>query len=1151
MNRPDAVTRASRIQQEAAGPDRSAAVRASAGSGKTRVLVDRFVRLCVEGEHNDVHPRAILAITFTRKAATEIRERLLERARRLALAADDERRARLGELFAGRAPLPAEEDRAARLYERLLEDPSGLQVGTIHSFCQRILARFATEAGLDPHAGLIEDRDDLLDEALDRLMAETAADPQPAALAAELGNGPASVRPKVRRVFAEQMRVDRWLRRVAAAADTTAVPRVPLVPILLAELRAVLFGRTDLGDEVTTDDLAPDLALALAAFTGEGLDGVAAQLEAAERKRLAKDLQKLRDKAGQAGDAAAVRAVLLTQADKVRSFTLIRDAELKERFNALVLAAAAPVLAVLRNLDLVKLYRDNRALLTLGLRALDILDELKQRDRVIDFGDLEDMACRLMGDQARALSLLFRLEDSLRHVLVDEFQDTNFNQLDILEPFVAEFLSGGSGEAAVPPTVFLVGDLKQSIYGFRGAEPGIFAAMIERLERYGQGSHTLPTNFRSLPAVVDGVGLLFRREPLVSRLPAGEAAHVHQQAARDDDAGEVTLIAPYEDDQDGGHSGQQRAALAAARIVRGLIDTGTTTRGDDGRPRPLVWSDVMVLYRSRTGVSLYEEAFRRAGIPIEPAGRGMLAASREVQDLLALLRWLVWPEDEIALAVVLRSPIARLGEGAFQRLLAARGLFREGPSGRWRTPANLWATLRTMAADDDELGPVAARLQDWRADTGFVSCHELLRRICREGHLPERYAAARGPQARFNLERLYDLALSPEIAGAPTVRRFIELVDKAGRRGGHEEGTPGSGGDGGRVRFMTIHGAKGLEAPVVLLVDADRALNDKTSEVRLDPASRSPGLVFGATKSYRLGLEGAEGVLEPDPLQRAGEAAAAVAAIEETNLLYVAMTRARDRLYVLGGKGREKEDGEARSALRRLRRAAAAGEPPVRLDDPDGLERPPRPVEVSADPAATDRPVAIAWTPPALGGRPAVVAPSAAAQLDDPVDGGAALHARAADHGLKVHLWLQLAAERGSLPPGAGPARDEAAAVVADGRLAWILDPGTVGARGLSEAAVILARRDEHGHEERVTGIIDRLIVRPDRIDVIDYKTNRWGGDPERRAWLVEHYRPQLAAYAEAAAALFPGRTVRSWLLLTDPAGRGPAESGLVEVTAP
>ncbi|MFN2371120.1 MAG: UvrD-helicase domain-containing protein, partial [Candidatus Krumholzibacteriia bacterium] len=884
MSRPDPIAAATAIQRAAARPDRSAAVRASAGAGKTRVLVDRFVRLCTEGEHDGVHPRAILAITFTRKAATEIRGRLLERARALALAGDDDRRAKLADLFAGdggpRQPTPAEEDRAARLYERLLEDPAGLQVGTIHSFCQRILQRFATEAGLDPHARLIEDREDLLDEALDRLVAEAAADPRLAVLVQDLGGTPASVRVCLRPVFREQMRLDRWLRRAAAAAGAPARPRAPLVPALLAELRGVLFGDAPLGDEVRQQDLVPALAAALDRFAGAGLDGVEAALGAADLGKQGKNVQALRDAAAAAdhGDPAALREVLLTKAGKVRAFSRVKDPELKEHFQQLVLAAAVPVLAALRRLDLVGLYCRNRAILELGLRVLDLLDELKRRDRVLDFGDLEDLACVLMGDQARALSLLFRLEDSLRHVLVDEFQDTNFNQRDILLPLVEEFLGGGAGEDSARPTVFFVGDLKQSIYGFRGAEPGIFAGMSAHLVRFEQDVHTLPTNFRSLPAVVDGVGRLFRVEPLGSRLPAGEADHVQQLAFRVGE-GQVAVLAAYEDDADGGLSGHQHAAAAAARLARSLHD-------QDG----YAWADILVLYRSRTGVSLYEQAFRAAGIPFEPAGRGMLAASREVQDVLALLRWLVWPEDDVALAAVLRSPIVRLSEDAFQRLLAARGLFRQGPDGRALPPAGLWTTLRAEAAADPLLAEAAARLQAWRADTGFVGCHELLRRIGREGDLTERYAAALGPQARRNLERLYDLALAPELAGTPTVRRFIDLVDKAGRRGGHEEGTSAAGGDGGRVRFLTIHGAKGLEAPVVLLVDADRALDDRTTEVRLAPAADATGLVFGARKDARLGIEGAEEALPPDALQQAGAAAARAAEVEETNLLYVAMT---------------------------------------------------------------------------------------------------------------------------------------------------------------------------------------------------------------------------------------------------------------------
>lgn len=1127
MSAPDARREATRVQSLAADPARSTALRASAGSGKTRTLVDRFVRLCVEGEHNDVHPRSILAITFTREAATDIRRKLLRRARGLALAAEEPRRATLTALFGGRPPLAAEEERAARLYERLLEDPAGLQVGTIHSFCQRILARFAVEAGLDPHAGLVEDRDEYVEEALDRLTVEIAGDPELAALALDLGGRPSAVRQRVAAVFAEQMRVERWLRRVDAKPDLAVRPRAPLAPALLAEVRRGLLGEPDPGDAVAVADPEPDLLAAASELAGPGLDAVRAALAEEELDKLAKPLAALRDKVAAAADATDLHRALLTGKGDLQVFSRVRDAALKARFQQLVVEAAAPVLRLFRRLDLVDLYRRNRATLVLGLRALDILDELKRRDRVLDFGDLEDMACVLMGEEARALSLLYRLEDSLRHVLVDEFQDTNFNQRDILAPFVAEFL--GSGEEAGSPTVFFVGDLKQSIYGFRGAEPGIFAGVMAELTACGQEVHSLPTNFRSLPAVVDGVGGLFASEPLVSKLPPGEAGDIRQLVDRRGDAGPVTVSAAYEDEPDG-LTAHQQAAVAAATIVRDLVDGGATTADGDAE-RPLRWSDVMVLYRSRTGVSLYEQALRDAGIPIEPAGRGMLAASREVQDVLALLRWLVWPEDDPALATVLRSPVVRLSETAFQRLLAARGLDR---------PRGLWSTLRRQAKGDARLAAITQRLEDWRADTGFVTCHELLRRVYREGHLPERYEAARGLQARINLERLFDLSLAPEVAGTPTVRRFVELVERAGRRGGQDEGTAAVGADGGRVHFMTIHGAKGLEAPVVLLVDADRALSERGGCVRLNAGHDATPLVFGALAQDRRGPAGTETVLAGDLLLDAGAAATAAAAIEETNLLYVALTRARDRLYVLGGRGRHKAGGEPGSFLGRLRAAAEGIDgASVTLDDPPGVTRPPAPLpgRIGAASAAGTK----EWSPPTMGAGRTAVAPSARAHDED---GNRVLAARAVAHGQRVHLLLQLAAERGAMPPGSGAAHDEARAVFEDERLAWIFRPEAVDGRGLAE--VPFTGRDPGA--ETVTGFIDRLVVRPDRVDVIDFKTDRWGGDPVRRTEIGARYAPQLAAYREAVAGVYPERRVRMWLLLTDPAGRSAEETGLVEV---
>ncbi len=1149
--RPDPVDEATRVQRQAADPRLSVALRASAGSGKTKVLIDRFVRLCIEDPH-PVHPRSILAITFTRKAATEIQDRLLRRARELAAMDDAELAAALANLF-DRAAAPAETDRAARLYERLLENPGSLQVGTLHAFCQRILVRFAAEAGLDPHARLIEDQEELLDEVGDRMVARAADDAALAPLAALVSPSPEGLKKALRKFFHQQMRVERWLRRVARQAGRPAEPRLDLLPALLADVRTWLFPGETLPDTLTADEFLPDLDTALRALAGRGLADVEAELDDDERKRQAKSLAALIqavEKARQAvasavpGDGApaweAARDAVVTKAGAVRKFSKLRDEELKQRFQDLVLEQIEPLLVVLRRADLADLYARNRAELTLGLMALDLYAELKRRDGVIDFGDLEDMACLLMDDQARALSLLLRLDDSITHVLLDEFQDTNWNQYEILQHFIAEFLS--RGDDGPRPTVFAVGDLKQSIYGFRGAEPSIFAHVDKLMDGPGRLSANLPTNFRSQSAVVDGVGRLFQAEPLASTLDASEIPHVHQAVARKDGPGVFLAPAAFEDAEDE-RTGQQVAADAAARLIRELVDAGTLVVKDVGGREelaPLAWGDVLVLLRSRSDAGIYESALRRAGIPIEPAGRGMLAAAREVQDVLALLRWLAWPEDDVALCTVLRSSLLRLSEAAFQNLLDRRDLLRRHDDGRWRTPPGVWRALRDGAAGDARLQEAAGLLDGWRRAAGFADVHELLRRIFREGHVRERCELALGPQARHNLERLFDLALGLDVARTPTIRRFVEVLDRAARRGGEDEALAPLDEGGGRVRLMTIHGAKGLEAPVVLLVDADRKLADREGVVRMLHDSSDTGLVFGATKGLRAGIAGAEDVMPADLLQDGCARARRLADIEEGNLLYVALTRARDRLYVLGGAAGAAED-EARTPLARLRLAAAAApEAPVSLDDPDGWERPPAaPPAVAPAAAAAAAPPVVTWQPPALSPHWELESPSSLEA--PPVQKGAASaspadpHRDAAGHGDLVHHLLQWACDAGAVPPGQGAAHDEAAAVFGDPALAWIFRPGE--GRGVSEAPFLVRRGapGADGCEVRLTGFIDRVIVRDDSIDIIDYKTNRGVGDDARRAELCRHYAPQLAAYAEAAAGIWPGREVRTWLLFTEP----------------
>ena len=1228
----DPLREARAVQRLAASPDVSVVLKAGAGSGKTHTLVDRFVRLCVEapavlrtgggdGNWPGIHPRSIVAITFTRKAAVEIKGRLLQRALGLALEGEAEVREDLREMF-GRDPSAAEVRRAATLYERVLEYPQGLKIGTIHHFCQLILGRFAVEAGLDPGYGVVEDTSELRDEALDILEQQAADDPETAALADRVGSDPQTLRMTLQQSFNARMQLERWRVRVLRDAPEARTSLTACSDAMVADLAAHVFADAGRGGPASWVEAARNLAAALREFAGPGMDAVLADLDGdyltdnARTKPRASALEAAEacdavverletaapeDRAKMVKDAAALaetaRKVFLTGKDEPRVWARgPKHADRKLLYNEMVFAAAGGVLAAARILILRDLLEVNAALLRLVMLAFAIYDGLKRRDRVVDFQDLEELARRLMGDGSRAVELLYRLDDSITHLMVDEFQDTNLNQDEILRPLLEEFLGGGSGQTDWP-TVFFVGDAKQSIYRFRGAEPELFgrlwdefasrAAEPDPLVGPGVRVLVLPTNFRSLPAVTEGVGDLFLQPPLAGLLGVGKDTdpekELRQLCARSGpreglpDEGAVWVVPPFsaadQDEQDE----DQRAARAAARLVKELRAHGVTVDRDrPGRTRPLVWSDFLVLMRTRTRAGLYEEAFRRQDIPLTPSGRGTLASTREVQDITALLQWLVWPEDDIALATVLRGPLFRLEAAEFQGLLSSRGLDRLRPDGEgFAAPRGLWRALQD-APEDSPAGRAARMLSRWRSRAGYEHCHDLLRRIYREADVPTRYRLALGEQAVFNLERLFDLALGRELASEPTVRGLLRLLERARRAGGEDVGVaPGAGGEG-RVRFMTIHGAKGLEAPVVLYVDADHESGREDVRVVLGGGGDCPALLLKTDSRQR-------DTALSDPVARAVESARRKLRTEGANLDYVAMTRARDRLYILGG---DKSNGnpDYSSPLRRILAAAAAavacnGDDVVRVGMPPELEsfapeEESLPDRNGSGPGPEDS-VALGarvWSPPSLGPVVRIIRPSGhgdAGQAGQSVSpggrpGGGSRsgdeHPEPGDlpgmtapggreHGLRVHALLEAAARLGAMPPGDGPAWEEARSVFTDPDLAWIFRPANDGDRGLSEVPVIAERpaRAGGGIPERITGVIDRLILREGRVDIVDFKTDRCAGDADRRAQIAAHYRPQLALYAEVLAGAYPGREIRTWLLLTDP-GLGSGDR-LLEIT--
>ncbi len=1172
---------ATEIQNKAADPMTSVALKASAGAGKTKVLVDRFLRLCIEESRARAHPRSILAITFTKKAAMEIQERLLESTRELALADEPTLLSLLQNLFDRTQIKESELKYAAGLYEIILEDLSGLNVGTIHSFCQLILGRFAAEAGLDPHFTVLDDNADLVDEALDHLEEDISRDKEMSNAARLTANDPAGVRRQLQETYQQAMRLNRWLySRAPQLPDEKILPvwnRAELLPRLLADLRAFLFPDLPVQKEATVLEFLPLLVDALERFLSTGLDQVQQSMGAdlkpamttATEKKRAKGLPLLGElkamdlefanpdpddpdnyfRTRRANDLIKkIRSLFLTQKGTTLKFSGVGKG-LGEIYNTFVVEEALGVLTLLQMISLLELYHKNAALLKLMLSLMDRVDGLKRRDRVIDFQDLEDMACRLLADEGRALSLLHRLDDSLNHILLDEFQDTNYNQWDMLKPFVTEFLSGNPDDTA--KSIFVVGDVKQSIYSFRAAEPKLFSQVEEIL-----GKLSLPTNFRSLPSIVDSVGCVFTNSPFSGLYTSEDSKSAQQACFREDGKGKTVLLEPYAPDEDEERSGDQLAADAAAGLVRNLVDEKTQIRDGKGPlKRDLQWGDICVLCRTRTEIGVYEDAFRNFNIPIIPAGRGMLAASREIQDILALLRWLVYPADDVALATVLRSPIFRCSETFLQDILVRRELHRKNPDGKTIAPSGLFATLRKLK-EYPEFAPIFELLNNWRSHLGRESSHDFLRRIFREGRILEKYEVARDDQVRQNLARLFDLALGAEVAGTPTVRHLSDVIERAARRGTEEEAVLPEKSGAGRVNFLTIHGSKGLQYPVVLLVDADRGKSNRRSMLRLSGVEGKEPLLFRITKDDTNGIKPKyvnEVSWAGHELEEVSREAGKADDVESANLLYVAMTRAEEHLYILGA---DKARGENHvSMMSQIRTAAEAGQCGTVIQaDPPGLNRPPEAAERGLSDQSQDGNFTTEetrWVPPVLGTRYTVETPSTINSKGSQAASGSGENRRLAmERGNRVHLLLQLAADSGVLPESSGPDYEEAAGVFANPAFEWVFFPQRTGGRGLSEAAVI--HRVMAKSEIRTTGSIDRLVFRGNRIDIIDYKTNRIGDQQGKIEELCIHYAPQLESYRKVMASMYENHEIHTWLLFTDPSledktgGRGQ----LVEVTS-
>jgi len=1057
-------------------PARSVVVEACAGSGKTWLLVSRMLRILLDG----ARPGDILAITYTRKAAREIGARLREWLRELACSDDATAIAFLCERGLDAAAAAAALPRARRLLEIVEQASPSITITTFHGWFTRLLNGASLSSGMAGYAMADAERP-LMDEAWIMLSRHCAQAPESleAGALTELFDtfGLQNTRSLLTRfvarraewqVFSDGREVEQI---IDALGDEFGVRSE-------AEAIAAFFAPPGLNDRLTH----------FACLAGAGTDAEAA-IGNAVIDALAIDEDEARFE--------ALRAVFLTQKDEPRSRaptkklqTAVGEAGVEQYLALRAEFSERLVDAVGARVD-ARVWAFNAAALRAGTALLEAFDALKRSRRVMDFADLEIHVDRLLGDEGQGPYLQARLDARYRHLLLDEFQDTNPVQWRILLAWL-----GAYDADAWRPAVFMVGDPKQSIYRFRRADARIFSHAAHWLGEHF-GAARLPNNqtWRNAPAIVDVVNAVFEVEPEFTGFEP-------QIARRGDRAGMVRLqpLAELPATAAGAADPGLRDPLTTAASVSDSLARREEARamvaqlqdwfgrlpiGEGDKARPMGWGDVLILTRARGILPEYERALREAGIPYVSVSRGRLLTTLEAADLGALLEFLIAPNNDLALVHALRTPLFEVSD----EMLMAMALPQGGP---W------WARLRRLAITDSAFAAPAAaavdRLTRWIALARHLPVHDLLDRIYHEADVlaayQRRVPPPMWPGVCANLEAFLALALDVDGGRFPSLPRFVDELRRLNDAGDDEapdEGTLVDGSAAGRVRIMTIHGAKGLEAPVVWLIDANNPNRqpDNYQPVMLWPAGDAAPAHFSLHASKDWRGRAREAVFEADE---------AAARREALNLLYVAITRAEQCFVASGSVAR----GQATTDYMRL---AAALE---RLDSQDGHGTL-RPLSASSAVPATLQPPPVApLRAPAVGERLPVAAGS----------GGMAF-------GTAMHALIEARSTPGAAVPEDVPeaVRLAAEAILEAPDLAHFFDPA-LHLTALNEVEIV--------HADGRLGRIDRLVVFEDAVWVLDYKSGAVDTD------MLGAYRAQLAGYAAALDGVYEGRPVHAMLVFPD-----------------
>lgn len=850
------LNEASKRQIAAANPAVSTWLSANAGSGKTRVLTDRVARLLLE----NVSPQNILCLTYTKAAATEMQNRLFKRLGAWAMKDDNTLRAELAELGVNDIADPERLAHARTLFARAIETPGGLKIQTIHSFCSSLLRRFPLEAGVSPVFTEIEERSA-------KLLREDVVE--------QLATGPDAG--KFANVASYYSGEDFSKLTAEIVRNKTAyLHGSPITKIWDQFGLPTGYTRETLSSEVFLGDEEKLLTQLIGVLNSEGsvTDRKAANLlSTIDLKSLSSNSLEplisvfLSGPKTKVPNSAKVgrfptKKVAQNHPELIASLEplMLRVEAARERYFGLYSAEKSKVMCEFANV------------------FLAAYEAHKEARGWLDFDDLIIKARALLTDPDVAQWVLFRLDGGLDHILVDEAQDTSPEQWKVIELLAQEFTSGRGARTDHQRTIFVVGDKKQSIYSFQGADPKAFDRMKHhfenRLSSVEQQLHdrSLDHSFRSSHAILKTVDAVFQQTD--GRGIGGVPNHI---AFQDDLPGRVDLWPVVEktdepeerewfDPTDKLAVNDPQIVLAdhIAQKIETLIKTGSIP-DDSGSFRDISAGDFLILVQRRS--PLFHEIIRACknrNLPIAGADRLKIGAELAVKDIVALLSFLSTPEDDLSLAAALRSPLFGLSENQLFKLAYGRN------------KSSLWSTL--IKKQDEYPGQFETLIQ-LRNATGFMGPYDLIERILTRFNGRERLLARLGAEAEDGIDALLNQALSYERAETPSLTGFVTWIEA-----GDVEIKRQAESAGDKIRVMTTHGAKGLEAPIVILPDTAKRQAPPSNDILSSddgiplwrpPADKRPDVIAKLLAEHKTRQEE-----------------------ERMRLLYVALTRAETWLIM-------------------------------------------------------------------------------------------------------------------------------------------------------------------------------------------------------------------------------------------------------------